>query len=64
MGIFYEPKKGNIVKYTIFCRGINGDGSSKSKNIIQYIVDLLYKKRSVERNGAIVLYIGCMVPKG
>jgi len=24
-------KKGNIVKYTIFCRGINGDGASMSK---------------------------------
>jgi len=28
---FYEPKKGNIVKYTTFRRGINGDGASKSK---------------------------------
>jgi len=24
-------KKGNIVKYTTLCRGINGDGASKSK---------------------------------
>ena len=32
-------KKGNIVKYTTFCRGINGDGASKSKKIIQYIAD-------------------------
>jgi len=24
-------KKGNIVKYTAFYRGINGDGASKSK---------------------------------
>ena len=38
--IFYEPKKkGNIVKYTTLCRGINGDCASKSKKIIQYIVD-------------------------
>ena len=33
-------KEGNIVKYTTFCRGINGDGASKSKKkIIQYIID-------------------------
>ena len=39
MGIFYEPKKGNIVKYMTFCRGINGDGASKSKKFIQYVAD-------------------------
>ena len=32
-------KKGNIVKYTTLCRGINGDCASKSKKIIKYIVD-------------------------
>jgi len=36
---FMNLKKGNIVKYTTFCRGINGDGASKYKKIIQYIVD-------------------------
>jgi len=38
MWIFYEPKKGNIVKYAAFCGGINGDGASKSKKIIKYRV--------------------------
>jgi len=52
------------VKYTTFCRGINGDGASKSKKLIQYIVDYIYKKRSVERSGTSVLYIGCIVPEG
>ena len=36
---FVNVKKGNIVKYTTFCRGINGYGASKSKKIIQYIVN-------------------------
>jgi len=31
--IFYEPKKGTIVKYRTFCGGINGDGASKFKKI-------------------------------
>ena len=58
-------KKGNIVKYTTFCGGINGDGASKSKKkIIQYIVDSIYTKPSVEGSGTTVLHIGCMVPKG
>ena len=35
-------KKGNIVKCTTSCRGINGDGASKSKNVIQLIVDYIY----------------------
>jgi len=39
MFMFCEPKKGNIVKYSTFCTGINGDGASKSKKIIKYIVD-------------------------
>jgi len=56
--------KGNVVKYTAFCTGINGHGASKSKKIIQYIVDQIYKKSSVERSGTTVLYRGCMVPKG
>ena len=38
-------KEGAIVKYTAFCRGINGGGASKSKRLIQYIVDYTYKKR-------------------
>ena len=32
-------KNGNIVKYTTFRRGIDGDGASYSKETIQYIVD-------------------------
>ena len=32
-------KKGNIVKYMKFYRGINWDGAKESKKIIQYIVD-------------------------
>ena len=50
-----DLKNGNIVKYTTFCRGINGDGASKSKKITQYTVDCIYKKRSVDRSGATVL---------
>jgi len=42
MRIFYEPKRGNIVKYTTSCRGINRDGASKSKNVFQYIVDYIH----------------------
>ena len=57
MRIFYELKKGNIVKYTTSCRGINGDGASKSKKVIQYIVDYTYKKRFVVRSVTTVLYI-------
>jgi len=57
MRIFYEPKKGNTVKYTTSCRGINGDGARKSKKVIQYIVDYIYKKRSVVRSVKTVLYI-------
>jgi len=42
-------KKGNIVKYTTFCRGINGDGVSKFKksfNILltKYIRSFLWKE--------------------
>ena len=68
MIIFYEPKKCNIVKYTMSCRGINGAGASKSKKVIQNIVDYIYiyiyKKRSVVRSFTSVLYRGCMVPEG
>jgi len=49
--IFYGPKKGNIVKYTTFCTGINGDGASKSKkkkkfNILltKYIGSVLWRE--------------------
>ena len=42
MGIFYEPKSGNIMKYMASRRGINRDGASKSKKVIQYIVDYIY----------------------
>jgi len=41
MWIFYEPKKGNILKYTYmtFRRGIDRDGVVSLKKIIKYIVD-------------------------
>ena len=45
------------MKYTTSCRGINGDGASKSKKVIQYIVDYTYKKRFVVRSVTTVLYI-------
>ena len=32
-----NQKQGNIMKYVIFCGGINGDCASKSKKIINYI---------------------------
>ena len=32
-------KNDKVLKYTTFCRGINGDGARKSKKIIKYIVD-------------------------
>jgi len=49
MLIFYEPKYSNIVKYTTICRGINGDGESKSKksfNILltKYTRSVLWRK--------------------
>jgi hypothetical protein len=36
MWIFYEPKKGSVMKYTTFCRGINSDclASLKKNNEI------------------------------
>jgi len=42
-------KKGNIVKYTAFCRGINGDGASKSKRsfdilLTKYIRSVLWRE--------------------
>jgi len=39
---FVTLKKCNIVKYMASCRGINGYGASKSKKVIQYIVDYIY----------------------
>ena len=61
-----DLRKGNMAKYTTFCGGINGDVASKSKkkksfNIL--LTEYIYK-RSVERSGTSVLYIGCVVPKG
>jgi len=35
-------KNDTFVKYTTFCRGINGGGTGLSKKIIQYIVDYIY----------------------
>jgi len=31
--MFYEPKKGNVMKYTTFCTGINWDCSASLKKI-------------------------------
>ena len=58
-------KKGNIVKYTTFCTGIDGDGASKSKKkfkilLANYIRSVLWR----EAVRLSYIYIGCMVPKG
>jgi len=49
-------KKGDIVKYTTFCRGINGDGASKSKKSFN-IVLTKYKRRVLWTEAVRLSYI-------
>jgi len=49
-------KKGNIVKYTTFCRGINGDGASKSKKSFNILLTK-YKRSVLWREAVRLSYI-------
>jgi hypothetical protein len=53
-----QIKKGNILKNTTFCGKINGDGGVSLKMQLNTFVDKIYKKRSLESNSTLVLYVG------
>jgi len=60
-----QDKKGSIMKYSTFCRGINWDCAACLKKYNEiYLLIKYIKKRSLESSGTPVLYGECMVPKG